>query len=187
MILVWPGAEHVCLSRINRMAKLNQWLAVGSVNHFLQGEEENKLAMHAGRKDWSTTSCRGRTAGKKMQMRQSATISIVIDNSIRIDRSTLTLSHWNKQFFFVFSTQRKTSFLQESILYSNWNKNNWNMLASTSTRVLRRAVASPASRRAMSTSHTFDITGSFEVSRWSQPSWQRAENPLPVDFEIPVV
>ncbi len=41
------------------------------------------------------------------------------------------------------------------------------MLSSTSARMLRRAVANPASRRAMSTSHTFDIAGSFEVrGRW---------------------
>lgn len=39
-ITLRPSAEHVCGSRISRMAKLNQWLAVGSGNHFLQGEEE---------------------------------------------------------------------------------------------------------------------------------------------------
>ena len=40
------------------------------------------------------------------------------------------------------------------------------MLSSTSARMLRRAVAMPASRRAMSTTHSFDISGSFEVSSW---------------------
>ena len=40
------------------------------------------------------------------------------------------------------------------------------MLSSTSARMLRRAVAAPASRRAMSTTHSFDISGSFEVSSW---------------------
>lgn len=49
------------------------------------------------------------------------------------------------------------------------------MLSSTSARMLRRAVAMPASRRAMSTSHTFDISGSFETHNFEIAPSETAE------------
>mmetsp|Transcript_12019 Transcript_12019/g.25418 ORF Transcript_12019/g.25418 Transcript_12019/m.25418 type:complete len:398 (-) Transcript_12019:139-1332(-) len=48
------------------------------------------------------------------------------------------------------------------------------MLSTASSTMLRRAIA-PASRRAMSTSHTFDITGSFETHNFETGPSETAE------------